>query len=107
MFKEFTYGLNNVTILADKFYDENIDKLYYYRLIATKVQRARKLAGLHPWDVIKTYYSGETKYSLEDELAQKVIQSITKYSLEKYDKQSVFFKNEFEEVGVTIYLEKI
>ena len=107
VFKEFTYGLNNVTILADKFYDENIDKLYYYRLIATKVQRARKLAGLHPWDVIKTYYSGETKYSLEDELAQKVIQSITKYSLEKYDKQSVFFKNEFEEVGVTIYLEKI
>jgi isoleucyl-tRNA synthetase len=107
VFKEFTYGLNNITILADKFYDENIDKLYYYRLIATRVQRSRKLAGLHPWDNIKTYYSGNSKYNLEDETAQKVIQSITKISLEKYDNQNTFFNNLFEEIDITIHLEKI
>jgi isoleucyl-tRNA synthetase len=106
VFKEFTYGLNNITILADKFYDDNIDKLYYYRLVATLVQRTRKLAGFHPWDEIKTYYSGTSKYNLEDDASQKVIQSITKYQLEKYDSQSVFFQNEFEELGITIYLEK-
>lgn len=107
VFKEFTYGMNNITILADKFYDENIDKLYYYRLIATRVQRARKIAGLHPWDAIKTYYSGIPKYNLEDESAQKVIQSITKYSLEKYENQNTFLNNLFEEVGITIHLERV
>lgn len=105
IFKEFTYGSNNITILADKYYDEYIDKLYYYRLVATRVQRARKLAGLHPWDVIKCYYSGETKYPLDHE-AQTVIQSITKYNLLKHGGENTFFQYEFEEMGLTIYLER-
>jgi isoleucyl-tRNA synthetase len=105
-FKEFTYGSNNITVLADKYYDETIDKLYFYRLVATRVQRARKHAGLHPWDIIKCYYSGELKYGIDNEIAQQVIQSITKYNLEKYEAQSTFFQSYFEEVGVTIYLEK-
>jgi hypothetical protein len=108
IFKEFTYGSNNITVLADKYYDEYIDKLYFYRLVATRVQRARKHAGLHPWDVIKSYYSGEPKYELdgEDGTAQQVIKSITKYNLFKYDGQSTFFQYSFEEVGLTIYLER-
>jgi isoleucyl-tRNA synthetase len=105
-FKEFTYGSNNITVLADKFYDESIDKLYFYRLVATRVQRSRKHAGLHPWDIIKCYYSGELKYGLDNETAQQVIQSITKYKLEKYETQSTFFQLYFEEVGITIYLGK-
>lgn len=106
IFKEFTYGSNNITILADKFYDESIDKLFFYRLVATRVQRARKYAGLHPWDVIKSYYSGEPKYVLEDVTAQQVIQTITKYNLSKYSGESTFFHYLFEEVGLTIYLER-
>ena len=107
VFKEFIYGTNNITILADKYYDENIDKLYYYRLIATYVQRSRKLAGLHPWDEIITYYSGDCKYNLEDDNAQKIIQSITKYKLEKYNEQPIFFTNNFEDTNFTIYLQKL
>jgi isoleucyl-tRNA synthetase len=106
MFKEFTYGNNNITILADKFYDENIDKLYYYRLIATQVQRSRKLAGLHPWDEIETYYSGDIKYCLDDEMAQSIIKSITNYPLIKYCGQTTFFQQTFEETNTTIYLNK-
>jgi isoleucyl-tRNA synthetase len=106
IFKEFNYGTNNITILADKYYDEAIDKLYFYRLVATRVQRARKQAGLHPWDIIKSYYSGEPKYNLEDEKAQQIIQSITKYNLTKYSGSDTFYQYEFEEVGLTIYLER-
>ena len=107
IFKDFLFGSYNITILIDKYYDEYIDKLYYYRLVATRVQRSRKLADLHPWDEIKTYYLGEAKYSLETELSQQIIQGITKYQLIKYDNQNVFFHNKFEEVGLTIYLEKV
>ena len=106
IFKEITYGTNNITILADKHYNETIDKLFFYRLVATRVQRARKHAGLHPWDLIKSYYSGEPKYSLEDETAQQVIQTITKYNLTKYSGEQTFFQYDFEEVGITIYLQK-
>jgi isoleucyl-tRNA synthetase len=105
-FKDLSYGLNKITILVDKYYDEYIDKLYYYRLVATRVQRSRKYAGLHPWDEINTYYSGEPKYSLDDELAQQIIQSITKYKLIKYDSQNTFYQNLFEEINLMIYLEK-
>jgi isoleucyl-tRNA synthetase len=105
--KEISYGTNKITILADKYYDENIDKLYFYRLVATRVQRARKNAGLHPWDSIKCYYSGTPKYSLEDPIAQQVIQSITKYNLLQYLDEPVFFKQPFEEVELTICLQKI
>jgi isoleucyl-tRNA synthetase len=106
VFKEITYGSNNITILADKYYDESIDKLYFYRLVATRIQRARKYAGLHPWDSIKSYYSGEPKYSLENETAQQVIQTITKYNLSKYSGESTFFQFEFKELGLSIYLQR-
>lgn len=106
VFKEISYGTNKITILVDKYYDEYIDKLYFYRLVATRVQRARKYAGLHPWDLIKSYYSGEPKYSLEDVTAQQVIQAITKYNLSKYSGESTFFQFNFEEVGLTIYLQR-
>jgi len=107
IFKDFTYGQNTITILADKYYDEIIDKLYFYRLVATRVQRSRKFAGLHPWDEIKTYYSGEPKYDLENEKAQEIIKSITKYSLDRFGGENAFYQNHFEEINMTIYLEKI
>lgn len=107
IFKDFSYGLNTITILADKYYDELIDKLYFYRLVATRVQRARKFAGLHPWDEIKTYYSGEPKYDLENEKAQVIIKAITKYPLEKFKGENTFYQNFFDEINMTIYLEKI
>jgi isoleucyl-tRNA synthetase len=106
-FKEIIYGNNNITVLMDVYYDENIDKLYYYRLIATLVQKSRKKAGLHPWDVIKTYYSGNAKYSLENELAQNIISSITSYNLIKYNDESYFYSGDFENVNIKIYLEKV
>jgi len=107
IFKDFTYGQTTITILADKYYDELIDKLYFYRLVATRVQRSRKFAGLHPWDEIKTYYSGEPKYDLENEKAQEIIKAITKYTLEKFQGENTFYQNHFEEINMTIYLEKI
>jgi isoleucyl-tRNA synthetase len=107
VFKEINYGKNKITILADKFYDESIDKLYFYRLVATLVQRTRKYAGLHPWDEIKCYYGGELKYSLDNEVAQEVIKSITKYNLIKHSGESFFFQHLFKENNLTIYLEKV
>jgi len=107
IFKDIVYGTNNLTILADKYYDEYIDKLYFYRLIATRVQRTRKYAGLHPWDKIKTYYAGNPQYVIEDEIAQQEILKITKYNLLKYNNETTFFNYYFEECDLTIYLEKI
>ena len=46
----------------DKSYDETDDQIYYYRLVATNIQKCRKLAGLHPWDTVEAFYQGEPKY---------------------------------------------
>jgi hypothetical protein len=108
IFKEFKYGIHNVTILVDKFYDTHIDSLYYYRCVANRIQQARKHAGLHTWDVINTYYSGEPKYLLDCDTAQQHIKSITKYSLIRYTDEPIFFTfDATKEVGLIIYLQKL
>ncbi|AYV79947.1 MAG: isoleucyl-tRNA synthetase [Gaeavirus sp.] len=107
IYKEFSFGLNKITIIVDKYYDEEIDKLYYYRLTATRIQRSRKLAGLHPWDDINVYYSEEPKYNLESEDAQKIIHSITKCGLIKYSDEKIFYEKKFDEIGIKLHLANV
>lgn len=108
IFKEFTYGNDKVIVLADKQYNESLDKLYYYRVVATRVQRARKIGSFHPWEKINCYYSGTPKYPIDSEEAIKCIKSITKYELKLYSGQYFTHKTDFtDECGLIIYLEKL
>jgi hypothetical protein len=106
VFKEFKYDNFNLTIIADLDYDESVDKLYYYRLVATKIQKSRKLAGLHPWDLINAYYSGNTLYPLDNIDAQKYINNITRITFTKYSNQTCSFEYEFDELKIHLEIIK-
>ena len=61
VFREFKFDGYNLILIANMDWDEQTDKLYYYRLVATKIQKCRKEAGLHPWDPINAYYNSNPK----------------------------------------------
>jgi hypothetical protein len=104
-FKELSFGINKITVVIDKYYDEEIDKLYYFRLVATKIQRARKYANLHPWDQINVYYTGASKYNLDNVQSQQIIHSICKVNLIKLDKEETFYSKQFEDLDIMLYLQ--
>jgi isoleucyl-tRNA synthetase len=110
VYRDFQYGINKdkIMILLNKSYDEMTDKLYYYRLVATSIQRSRKLAGLHPWDNISAEYSGEPKYNLEEKEAQDYIKNITRINLNRqYNKeQSYIYSQEWENINLTLSLKQ-
>jgi hypothetical protein len=70
-----------------------------------KIQRCRKYTGLHPWDTIKSYYSGEPKYNLEGEIAQECISQITKVKLEKYTENKVFYEKKFDDLDIKLFID--
>ncbi len=104
--REFKFDNFNLILIANLSWDEQTDKLYYYRLVATRIQLSRKLAGLHPWDPINCYYSGNVKYDLEETDAQDYIYNITRIKLQKYSEKNVFYENYLEDLEVKIHLEK-
>ncbi len=99
-------SINNLILIVNLDWDEQTDKLYYYRLVATRIQKCRKEAGLHPWDPINAYYS-DSKYNLECEEAQEYIEKITRIKLIKYTDQYFFFENKIDELNITFYLGNI
>ena len=92
----------------DKFWDASVDKLYYYRLVATSIQRARKFAGLHPWDPVQAFWQGDAKYNLLLDDAQIYINKITRIKLNNYidNNNHYIYSNYFDNIGLTIYLIK-
>jgi isoleucyl-tRNA synthetase len=110
IYKEFDFGTfrDKIILLMDKSWDYSNDKIYYYRLVATSIQKARKDAGLHPWDNITALWEGETKYPLESEEAQNYIEKITRIKLLNYKNYNCdqIYSNEFENIGVKIHLSK-
>jgi len=74
---------SNILIELDKTYDEEVDKLYYYRTIVRNIQKLRLEAGLHPWDKINSYWLGNPKYELD----KKYIEESTGIKFEQYQEQ--------------------
>lgn len=111
VFKEFNYGefKDKIVLLMDKSWDTSNDKIYYYRLVATTIQKSRKEAGLHPWDNIVVLWEGEPKYSLINPDALEYIFKITRVkfmSLDSYYNPDIIHSNYNEGIGIKIYLSK-
>jgi hypothetical protein len=94
--KEISFNNKKIIIILDKTDDETIDRLFYYRLVGKNIQDARKYAGLHPWDLVEAYWSGEPKYDIESEDALSAINTKTGIGLKKYDNQVNIYENYFE-----------
>jgi hypothetical protein len=109
IFKEFSFSTNKMIAMINKDYDEMVDKKYYNRLVATSIQKCRKLAELHPWDKIEAYWDGKSKYNLEDDENTNYIEDIIRIKFSKYkERKEIFFENSFEEeLGIKIILVKV
>ncbi len=103
-FKQIKFENSNIIVVANLDYDESVDKLFYYRVVATQIQKARKEAGLHPWDPATSYYSGDTKYPLDTQEARQFIQNITRINFEKYEGQEHMFSTKPDESDFILYL---
>lgn len=81
VYKELICDNEKVLLIIDKYYDQELEKRYYYRLIATKIQRCRKAFGLKPWNKIDIYYNGIPTFPLDTCEAQEQIYQITNMAL--------------------------
>jgi isoleucyl-tRNA synthetase len=124
VYKEFNFGefKDKIIILMDKSWTEANDKIYYYRLVATSIQRSRKNAGLHPWDEINALWEGEPKYSLNSNEAQEYIGNITRIKLLSYQDNysdsnehqldienkvsNLIYSSEYDNIGIKLHLAK-
>ena len=112
VYREYKFDGYEIKLIANLDWDESTDKLYYYRLVGTKIQKTRKSAQLHPWDLINVYYSGNPKYSLESDDAQDIIYKITRINISKFSNEfeitnkSCFFEQDFDDINLRIHLEK-
>lgn len=124
IYKEFNFGefKDKIIIIMDKSWTESNDKIYYYRLVATSIQKSRKNAGLHPWDEINALWEGQPKFDLDSDEAQNYINNITRIKLLKYQNSCIdidenlsviknnlsrlIYSNEFENIGIKIHLSK-
>jgi hypothetical protein len=107
IFKEFDFGLHKdkIILLLDKSWDESNDKIYYYRLVATSIQKSRKEAGLHPWDNVVAHWKGLPKYPLETDEAIDYIEKITRIKLLNSNNISnLIFSNHYENIDIDIIL---
>lgn len=108
VYKEFNFGSHKdkIILLMDKTWDSSNDKIYYYRLVATCIQKARKEAGLHPWDNIIAFWNGEPKYSLDIPEALEYIEKITRIKLDnwKNNKCDEIYSNYYENTDIKIHL---
>ena len=113
--KEFDFGKFNdkIIVLMDKSWSESNERIYYYRLVATSIQKSRKNAGLHPWDPIVSLWDGNPKYQLDTDEALEYIEKITRIKLfnysDKFTKEqesTLIYSNDFENIGIKIHLTK-
>ena len=108
VYKEFNFGSHKdkIVLLMDKTWDTSNDKIYYYRLVATCIQKARKEAGLHPWDSIRSFWDGEPKHSLDTPDAIEYIEKITRIKLDNWEnnKCDEIYSNYYENTDIKIHL---
>jgi isoleucyl-tRNA synthetase len=107
--KEFNINNDKILILLNKDYDDTLDMIYYYRLVATNIQKSRKSAGLHPWDTICVYYKNiNSKYNLNSTEAIEYINKIIRVEFKEYESNiNHFYNEEYNELGITIYFVKV
>jgi isoleucyl-tRNA synthetase len=115
--REFNFGeyKDKIIILMDKSWTESNDRIYYYRLVATSIQKSRKNAGLHPWDVINALWEGQAKFTLESNEAIEYIENITRIKLLSYQNNmeniqnkssKLIYSSDFDNIGIKIHLAK-
>jgi isoleucyl-tRNA synthetase len=112
VYKELVCNNEQLLLIIDKHYDQELEKKYYYRLVATKIQRCRKAFGLKPWNKINIYYNGIPSFPLDTCEAQEQIYQITNMALTFADDSISNSTNErkinewfnVEELGISLMI---
>jgi isoleucyl-tRNA synthetase len=86
-YSEYAYINNtNYCVYIYSIITDNVKKLAYTKLIASRFQKMRKSAGLHPWELdIKLVYQGIPEYDLNNEISRKIIYDTCNLELFEFD----------------------
>ncbi len=105
IFSEIKINNNSIIIIADIVFNQELEKLYYFRTVATTIQKLRKETMLHPWNKIKIYWFGECKYIFDVQAYEYINKTIKMEFTEYNDNADIYFSKYCENIGLNIYIE--
>jgi isoleucyl-tRNA synthetase len=104
-YSEYIYANGtNYSVYLNSTIDEETKILGYSKMIASRYQKMRKAAGLHPWDKIRLGYNGTLEYQIVNE----VIYSTCGYYISDIvindDSKEIIYKDIDNEFGIKLYI---
>lgn len=106
------YVLDDECIVAlDVSHGNELDKIYYYRLIVNAIQQARKDLGLKPVNEIEVFWNGVPKYDLDENAVTYIVERIS-YSedikFEKFNSEVVNYETvECPDLGLEFMIVRV
>lgn len=104
-YSEYIYANGtNYSVYLNSTIDEETKILGYSKMIASKYQKMRKAAGLHPWDKIRLGYSGVPEYNIVNEVIYSTCGYYTSEIEIDDDNREIIYKDTDNEFGIKLYL---
>ena len=104
-YSEYIYANGtNYSVYLNSTIDEETKILGYSKMIASKYQKMRKAAGLHPWDKIRLCYNGVLEYNIVNEVIYSTCGYCTSEVEIDDDNGEIIYKDTDNEFGIKLYL---
>jgi isoleucyl-tRNA synthetase len=104
-YSEYIYANGtNYSVYLNSTIDEETKILGYSKMIASRYQKMRKAAGLHPWDKIRLGYNGILEYQIVNEVIYSTCGYYTSEIVIDDDNKEIIYKDIDNEFGIKLYV---
>jgi isoleucyl-tRNA synthetase len=104
-YSEYIYANGtNYSVYLNSTIDEETKILGYSKMIASRYQKMRKAAGLHPWDKIRLGYNGTLEYQIVNEVIYSTCGYYTSDIVIDDDSKEIIYKDIDNEFGIKLYI---
>jgi len=104
-YSEYIYANGtNYSVYLNSTIDEETKILGYSKMIASRYQKMRKAAGLHPWDKIRLGYNGTLEYQIVNEVIYSTCGYYTSDIVINDDSKEIIYKDIDNEFGIKLYI---
>jgi hypothetical protein len=104
-YSEYIYANGtNYSVYLNSTIDEETKILGYSKMIASRYQKMRKAAGLHPWDKIRLGYNGTLEYQIVNEVIYSTCGYYTSDIVIDDDSKEIIYKDIDNEFGIKLYV---
>ena len=104
-YSEYIYANGtNYSVYLNSTIDEETKILGYSKMIASRYQKMRKAAGLHPWDKIRLGYNGILEYQIVNEVIYSTCGYYTSEIVIDDNNKEIIYKDIDNEFGIKLYV---